>query len=147
MSYQLAYFQGRNGSLVVCWAHCPALCSVVGSILLWGFFFFLVKGFLSLQLTWVLTPFPTPPPPPLTHPHPQTIADESTHRGLVCARMHSIARSQKILTLRSWTRGRRQQKHTQHAPSTKMECDYLYGWIKKRSHTQKSHQKWWTPEI
>ena len=28
-----------------------------------------------------------------------------------------------------------QQKHTKHALSTKMECDYLYGWIKKRSHT------------
>ena len=27
-----------------------------------------------------------------------------------------------------------QQKHTQHAPSTKMECDYLSGWIKKKSH-------------
>ena len=39
------------------------------------------------------------------------------------------------------------QKHTQHAPSTKMECDYLNGWIKKWSHTQKSHPKWWTPEI
>ena len=24
-----------------------------------------------------------------------------------------------------------QQKHTQHAPSTKTECDYLNGWIKK----------------
>ena len=24
----------------------------------------------------------------------------------------------------------RQQKHTQHAPSPKTECDYLYGWIK-----------------
>ena len=22
-----------------------------------------------------------------------------------------------------------QQKHTQRAPSTKTECDYLYGWI------------------
>ena len=33
------------------------------------------------------------------------------------------------------------KKHTQHAPSTKTECDYLNGWIKKRSHTQKSHQK------
>ena len=29
----------------------------------------------------------------------------------------------------------------------KTECDYLYGWIKKRPHTQKSHPKWWTPEI
>ena len=35
----------------------------------------------------------------------------------------------------------RQQKHTQHAPSTKTECDYLNGWIKKRSHTQKSRPK------
>ena len=31
-----------------------------------------------------------------------------------------------------------QQKHTQHAPSTKTECNYLYGWIKKRSHMQNS---------
>ena len=35
----------------------------------------------------------------------------------------------------------RQQKHTQHAPTTKTECDYLNGWIKKRSHMQKSHPK------
>ena len=33
------------------------------------------------------------------------------------------------------------KKHTQHAPSMKTECDYLNGWIKKRSHTQKSHPK------
>ena len=31
--------KGRNNSLVVCWAHCPAWRSVVGSILLWGEFF------------------------------------------------------------------------------------------------------------
>ena len=31
--------------------------------------------------------------------------------------------------------------------STKTECDYLYGWIKKRSHIQKSHQNWWTQEL
>ena len=24
-----------------------------------------------------------------------------------------------------------QQKHTEHAPTTKMECDYLNGWIEK----------------
>ena len=29
-----------------------------------------------------------------------------------------------------------QQKHTQHAPSTKTECDYLNSWIQKWSHTQ-----------
>ena len=39
----------------------------------------------------------------------------------------------------------RQQKHTQHAPSTKTECDYLNGWIRKRSHTQKSHPKMLNP--
>ena len=27
-----------------------------------------------------------------------------------------------------------------------MECDYLYGWIKKRSHTQKSHSKVGEPQ-
>ena len=31
--------------------------------------------------------------------------------------------------------------------STKTECDQLYGWIKKWSHTKKSHPKWWTPEV
>ena len=31
----------------------------------------------------------------------------------------------------------RQQKHTQHSPSVKTECDYLYGWIKK-SHIRKN---------
>ena len=38
-------------------------------------------------------------------------------------------------------------KYTQHAPSMKTACDYLNGWIKKRSHMQKYHPKWWTPEI
>ena len=54
--------------------------------------------------------------------------------------MHSIVRTQKILTFMSLTGECWQQKHTQNAPSTKTVCDYLYGWIKKRSHTQKSHQ-------
>ena len=31
----------------------------------------------------------------------------------------------------------RQQKHTQHVPSTKTECDYLCGWIIKQSHKSK----------
>ena len=60
---------------------------------------------------------------------PKTPSDESINRGLVCAYMHFIVGEC------------RQQKHTQHAPSTKTECDYLHGWIKKRSHTQKSHPK------
>ena len=62
---------------------------------------------------------------------PKTLSDESINRGLVCAHMHFIARTQKILTFMSYTGECRQQKHTQHAPSTKTECDYLNGWIKK----------------
>ena len=72
---------------------------------------------------------------------PKTPSDESINPGLVCAHMHFITRTQKILTFMSKTGECRQQKHTQHAPSTKTECDYLNGWIKKRSHTQKSHPK------
>ena len=34
-----------------------------------------------------------------------------------------------------------------HMRPTKTECDYLNGWIKKWSHTQKSHPEWRTPEI
>ena len=71
----------------------------------------------------------------------KTPSDESINRGLVCAHMHFIARTQKILTFMSWTGECQQQKHTQHAPSTKTECDYLNGWIKKQSHMQKSHPK------
>ena len=96
--------------------------------------FFRKRGFFSLELTWVLTPFcPLPPPP--------TLSDESIYQGLVCAHMHSIARTETILTFMSQTGEWRQQKHTQHALSTKTECDCLNGWIKKRSGMQKSHPK------
>ena len=62
----------------------------------------------------------------------KTLSDVSINRGLVCVHMHFIARTQKILTFMSLTGECRQQKHTQHAPSTKTECDYLNGWIKKK---------------
>ena len=65
----------------------------------------------------------------------KTLSDESINRGLVCAHTHFIARTQKILTFMSYTGECRQQKHTQHAPSTKTECDYLTGWIKKKTVT------------
>ena len=55
--------------------------------------------------------------------------------GLVCAHMHSIAGTQKILTFMSlmviagnkMVIAGNKKKPTQHAPSTKTECDYLYG--------------------
>ena len=68
---------------------------------------------------------------------PKTLSDESINRGLVCAHMHFIARTRSCP--RRVNAGNK--KHTQHAPSTKTECDYLNGWIKKRSHTQKSQPK------
>ena len=75
---------------------------------------------------------------------PKTPSDESINRGLVCAHMHFIARTQKILTFR-WMPATK--KHTQHAPSTKTECDYLNGWIKNGHIRKNLTQKWWTPEM
>ena len=48
--------EGRNSSLLVSWARCPAWCSVVGSVLLWGEI--CGRGDFPLELTWLLTPFP-----------------------------------------------------------------------------------------
>ena len=69
---------------------------------------------------------------------PKTLSDESINQGLVCTHMHTITQTQKILTFMSQTGECRQQKHTQHAPSTKMERDCLNRCIKNRSHTPKS---------
>ena len=65
-----------------------AVHSVGGSILFWGNF--PVEGVFPLELTWLQTPFPQ-----------KTLSDESINRGLVCAHMHFIARTQKILTFMS----------------------------------------------
>ena len=70
---------------------------------------------------------------------PKALSDERRNRGLACAHMHSITQTQEILTFMSETGECQQQKHTQHSPSTKMECDYLCCWIRKLSHMQKSH--------
>ena len=75
---------GRNSLLVVFGL---AVHSVAGSILLWRNF--PVEWIFPLELTWAQTPFP------------QTLSDESINRGLVCAHMHFIAQTQKILTFMS----------------------------------------------
>ena len=102
----------------------------MGSILLRRYFF-PVEGIFPLELAWVLT---TPPPPP-----PQKIkikkkpsSDECIYRGLVCAHMQSVARNACPRRVKC-----QQQKHTQHAPSTKPEFDYLNGWI-KNGHIRKN---------
>ena len=93
----------------------------------------------------------------------KTLSDESINWGLVCANLHSIAQTQKIPTFISLT-GECQQQNTQHAPSTKMECDYPYGWVKNSHYVQispkqtkkkvkardiggKAEEEWWRPEI
>ena len=111
--------RNQFGSLVVFGL---AVHSVASSILFWANF--PVEGIFPLELT---------------------LSDESINRGLVCAHMHFIARTQKILTFMSSTGECRQQKHAQHAPSTKTKCDYLNGWIKKQTHTQQSHPKMVNP--
>ena len=93
----------------------------------------LVKGIFPLELIWALTPLPT------------TLSDESRNRSKVCTHMHSIEQTQKILTCISSTDECWHQKHIQHAPSTRTECDFLCGWIKKKhEHTQIPHPKQWT---
>ena len=62
---------------------------------------------------------------------PKTPSDESINRGLVCAHMHFITWTQKILTfmIDGWMPATKT-----HPACTihKTECDYLNGWIKKR---------------
>ena len=105
-----------------------AVHSVAGSILLWGHF--PVEGIFPLELTWVQTPFPK-----------KTLSDESTYRGLVCARVHFIARLK-----RSWRScPRRVNAGNKNTPSThhprRRNVTTLMVGLKKRSHTQKSHPK------
>ena len=71
--------RGRNSSVGSAWARCPqrrGFDPPLGT--------FSAEGIFPLELTWVQTPFPKTP------------SDESINRGLVCANMHFIARTQKI---------------------------------------------------
>ena len=62
--------------------------SVAGSILLWGNF--PIEGIFPLELHMGSNSIPQ-----------KTLSHESINRGLVCAHMHFIARTQKILTFMS----------------------------------------------
>ena len=75
---------GRNSSLVVFGL---VVHSVAGSILLWGNF--PEEGIFPLEHGFEL------------HSRKKTLSDESINRGLVCAHMHFIARTEKILTFMS----------------------------------------------
>ena len=123
---------GGGAQSVVFWAPCTARCSVAGSNLLWAS----GRGDCSLVVNMSSESSPR-----------NGNSNESIYRGLVCAHTHSFARTKKNLPFMSKTFECRQQKYTQHAPFTKTECDYLYGWIKERPHTQKFQPKWCSPEI
>ena len=72
---------------------------------------FPVECISPLELTWVLTPFPC-----------KNLMVESINRGLICACMHSIARTQKILTFMSeMGECRQQKKQKKHAAYTIQE--------------------------
>ena len=58
----------------------------------------------------------------------------------ICIPSHGLKRSPHLCPRRV----NAGNKNIQHAPSTKTECDYLYGWIKK---TLTSRPKWWSPEL
>ena len=122
---------GRSTSLVVFGL---AVHSVASSILLWGNF--PVEGIFPLELTCVQTPFPK------KKKKKKTLSDESIIRGLVCAHMHFVARTQKILTFMSWTGECRQQKHTStHHPRRRNVTTLMAGL--KNGHIRKNlTQKW-----
>ena len=118
---QIAWF--RAG--IACW-QCVAL-AVLLNVVSWVRSslgkVFLVEGIFPLELTWALTPFPK-----------NSFRCEYKPRSSLCT--HAFHRmDSKDSDVHVPDGECRQQKHTQHTPSTKTECDYLNGWIKKRSHT------------
>ena len=103
-----------------------AVHSVAGSILLWGNF--PVEGIFPLELTWVQTPFP-----------PKTLSDESINRGLVCAHMHFIARTQKILTFMAYTgECGNKSTHSTHHPRRRNLTILMVGFKKTVTYTKVS---------
>ena len=78
-------FWGRNSSVGSAWARCPqrrGFDPPLGT--------FSGRGDFSLEVNMGSNSIP-----------PKTLSDESINRGLVCAHMHSIAGTQKILTFMS----------------------------------------------
>ena len=113
---------------VVCWARCPVY-SIVGSNLLWAS----GREDFSLGLNMGSDSIP-----------PKLGWEYKPRSGLCTHAFHGMdSKDPDIYVLDRWMPATK----TQHAQSTKTEYDYLNDWIKKRSHTQKSHPKSWTSEI
>ena len=83
---------GRNSSVGSAWARCPRCRGFdppLGT--------FSDRGDFSLGVNMGSNSISPPPPPPQR----KKLSDESINRGLVCAHMHFIARTPKILTFMS----------------------------------------------
>ena len=76
---------GRIAQSVVCWAHFPVWCCVASSALLWAS----SRGDYSLGVNMG------------SNSIPKKLMDENINRGLICAHMHSIAQTEKILPFKS----------------------------------------------
>ena len=83
---------------------------------------FPVEGIFPLESTWFLTLFPQ-----------NSSGWEYKPRSSLCT--HALHdKDSKKLSIHEC----RQQKQTQHAPSTKTECDYANGCIRKKGHIHKN---------
>ena len=60
----------------------------------------------------------------------KTLSDESVNRGSSLCTHALYCRDSKDPDIHVLDRECGQQEHTQHASSTKTECDYLNGWIR-----------------
>ena len=85
---------------------------------------FLVEGIFPLEITWVLTPFPQ------NCFRWEYKLRSSLHK---CILSHGLKSSRHSCPRQVNTS---EKNHTQDAPSTKMKCDYLYGWTRKKTKTK-----------
>ena len=75
------------------------------------------------------------------------IPDESINRGLICPHVHSITQTKQIRHScpRQVNVGNKNTPSMHHPQRRNVTTPMV--WLKKWSHTQKSHPIWWTPEI
>ena len=116
--------RGRNSSVGSAWARCPqrhGFDPPLGT--------FSGRGDFSLEVSMGSNSIP-----------PKTLSDESINRGLVCAHMHFIARTQKILTFMSLNAGNNNTPSTHH-PRRRNVTTLMVGL--KNGHIRKNlTQKW-----
>ena len=98
----------------MCWVHCPEWCSIAGSILLWAS----GRGDFSLRANMGSDSIP------------QKLSDEIINRGLVCAYIHSIARTQSkdpdIHILDRWMPAKKTKTKKKAHPACTIHADGMW---------------------